>query len=211
MGYLGNARSGWCRSLFSPVELIAAGAGARLRLQRRVCDADLIAQESPRTSPSIIAGVGWNRHWARGAGVPGLARRVAGTRLHGPDGGDHVPVDVRLRHLRRGGLSELTEASKVVFSSDPVEAVRSLRAESIHGLRTIGSLTCAGRCLRPVSSTAFGWSSSLSSPAAPAGERIYDGFPDVALEMVASQFRRRLQLLEYVPTVLTGPPRHATT
>ena len=38
-------------------------------------------------------------------------------------------------------------------------------------------------------------------------DRIYDGYPDVALEMVASQtFDGRLQLLEYVPTVLTGPP-----
>jgi hypothetical protein len=38
-------------------------------------------------------------------------------------------------------------------------------------------------------------------------DRIYDGYPDVALEMVASRtFDGRLQLLEYVPTVLTGPP-----
>jgi hypothetical protein len=38
-------------------------------------------------------------------------------------------------------------------------------------------------------------------------ERIYDGYPDVGLEMVASRtFDGGLQLLEYVPTVLTGPP-----
>ncbi|MCU1445595.1 MAG: deaminase [Cryobacterium sp.] len=38
-------------------------------------------------------------------------------------------------------------------------------------------------------------------------ERIYDGYPDVALEMVDSRtFDGRLQLLEYVPTVLDGPP-----
>jgi riboflavin biosynthesis pyrimidine reductase len=38
-------------------------------------------------------------------------------------------------------------------------------------------------------------------------ERIYDGYPDVALEMVDSRtFDGRLQLLEYVPTVLNGPP-----
>src|SRR5437773_2753617 len=38
--------------------------------------------------------------------------------------------------------------------------------------------------------------------------RIYDGYPDVTLEMVASRtFDGRLQLLEYVPTVLTGPLR----
>ena len=38
-------------------------------------------------------------------------------------------------------------------------------------------------------------------------ERIYDGYPDVALDMVASRtFDGKIQLLEYVPTVLTGPP-----
>jgi dihydrofolate reductase len=38
-------------------------------------------------------------------------------------------------------------------------------------------------------------------------DRIYDGYPDVGLEMVASRtFDGRIQLLEYVPTVLAGPP-----
>ncbi len=38
-------------------------------------------------------------------------------------------------------------------------------------------------------------------------DRIYDGYPDVALEMVSSRtFDGRLQLLEYVPRVLAGPP-----
>lgn len=38
-------------------------------------------------------------------------------------------------------------------------------------------------------------------------ERIYDGYPDIKLEMVESRtFDGRLQLLEYVPTVLSGPP-----
>ena len=38
-------------------------------------------------------------------------------------------------------------------------------------------------------------------------DRIYDGCPDGALDMVSSRvFDGRLQLLEYVPTVLVGPP-----
>ena len=38
-------------------------------------------------------------------------------------------------------------------------------------------------------------------------ERIYDGYPDVALDLVESRlFDDRIQLLEYVPTVLEGPP-----
>jgi len=38
-------------------------------------------------------------------------------------------------------------------------------------------------------------------------ERIYDGYPDVALDMVASRtFDDSIQQLEYVPRVLAGPP-----
>lgn len=38
-------------------------------------------------------------------------------------------------------------------------------------------------------------------------ERIYDGYPDVALEMVDSRtFDGKIQLVEYVPTILDGPP-----
>jgi dihydrofolate reductase len=38
-------------------------------------------------------------------------------------------------------------------------------------------------------------------------DRIYDGYPDVSLDMLSSRtFDGRLQLLEYVPTVLAGPP-----
>jgi hypothetical protein len=38
-------------------------------------------------------------------------------------------------------------------------------------------------------------------------ERIYDGYPDVALDMTDSRtFDGRIQLVEYVPRVLDGPP-----
>ena len=38
-------------------------------------------------------------------------------------------------------------------------------------------------------------------------ERIYDNYPDVALDMINSRtFDGRIQLLEYVPTILDGPP-----
>jgi dihydrofolate reductase len=43
-------------------------------------------------------------------------------------------------------------------------------------------------------------------------DRIYDGYPDVVLDMVGSgTFDGRLQLLEYVPTVLDGPPGAPTS
>ena len=38
-------------------------------------------------------------------------------------------------------------------------------------------------------------------------DRIYDGYPDVSLDMLGSRtFDGRLQLVEYRPTVLDGPP-----
>jgi hypothetical protein len=38
-------------------------------------------------------------------------------------------------------------------------------------------------------------------------ERIFDEYPDIALDLLDSHtFDGRLQLLEYVPTVLEGPP-----
>ena len=38
-------------------------------------------------------------------------------------------------------------------------------------------------------------------------ERIYDGYPDVALDMISSRtFDGRIHLLEYVPTILARPP-----
>lgn len=42
-------------------------------------------------------------------------------------------------------------------------------------------------------------------------ERIYDGYPDVALDMIASRtFDGRTQLVEYRPRVLEHPPLEAT-
>jgi hypothetical protein len=42
-------------------------------------------------------------------------------------------------------------------------------------------------------------------------DRIYEGYPDGALELVTSRtFDGRIQLLEYVPTVLAGPPGTTT-
>lgn len=127
-------------------------------------------------------------------------------------------------------FAQLTEMSKVVFSStlkeplawantrlvdeDPVEAVRSLKAESTRGLRTIGSLILCKSLLEAGLVDRFRVVVFPVITGSTGRERIYDGYPDVGLEMVASHtFDGRLQLLEYVPTVLTGPPSsdHPTT
>ena len=120
-------------------------------------------------------------------------------------------------------VAELTAMSKVVFSAsleepltwantrlvagDPVEAVRSMKAEGTHGLRTIGSLTLCRSLVEAGLVDRFRVVVFPVITGSTGRERIYDGYPDVGLEMVASRtFDGRLQLLEYVPTVLDGPP-----
>ena len=128
-----------------------------------------------------------------------------------------------LRSEEEASVTGLTNASKVVFSStlqpplpwantrlisgDAVEAVKAMKRAGTSPMRTIGSLSLCRSLLKaglvdrfrvvifPVITGSTGY------------ERIYDGYPDVALDMVASRtFDGRLQLLEYVPRVLSGPP-----
>jgi dihydrofolate reductase len=120
-------------------------------------------------------------------------------------------------------FAQLTEMSKVVFSStltnplawantrlvdqDPVEAVRSMKEDDARPLRTLGSLTLCRSLLEAGLVDRFRVVVFPVITGSTGRERIYDGYPDVALEMVASRtFDGRLQLVEYVPTVLTGPP-----
>lgn len=121
------------------------------------------------------------------------------------------------------GLDELTAASKVVFSStlkepldwansrlvagDPVEAVRSMKEEGSESMYTIGSLTLCRSLLEAGLVDRFRVVVFPVITGSTGRERIYDEYPDVALEMVDSRtFDGRIQLLEYVPTVLAGPP-----
>jgi dihydrofolate reductase len=120
-------------------------------------------------------------------------------------------------------FAQLTEMSKVVFSStlknplawantrlvdqDPVAAVRSMKEAAARPLRTIGSLTLCRSLLEAGLVDRFRVVVFPVITGSTGRERIFYEYPDVGLEMVASRtFDGRLQLLEYVPTVLTGPP-----
>jgi dihydrofolate reductase len=119
-------------------------------------------------------------------------------------------------------MAELTAASKVVFSStlepplawdntrlvrtDPVAEVRAMK-EAGTSVRTLGSLTLCRSLLTAGLVDRFRVVVFPVVNGATGQDRIYDGWPDVSLEMVANRtFDGRLQLLEYVPTVLSGPP-----
>jgi dihydrofolate reductase len=121
------------------------------------------------------------------------------------------------------GTDALAGLSKVVFSTtlteplawpntqlvsqDPVEAVREMKDQDTKSMRTLGSLTLCRSLLKAGLVDRFRVVVFPVITGSSGRDRIYDGYPDVALDMVASRtFDGRLQLLEYVPTVLAGPP-----
>jgi dihydrofolate reductase len=121
------------------------------------------------------------------------------------------------------GTDALASMSKVVFSStltepltwantqlvtgDPITAVRQLKDTGATSMRTIGSLTLCRSLLKAGLVDRFRVVVFPVITGATGRERIYDGYPDVALHMTASRtFDGRTQLLEYTPTLLTGPP-----
>jgi dihydrofolate reductase len=121
------------------------------------------------------------------------------------------------------GTDVLVSMSKVVFSTtlseplvwantqlvagDAVEAVREMKATGSKSMRTIGSLTLCRSLLTAGLVDRFRVVVFPVITGSSGRERIYDGYPDVALEMISSRtFDGRIQLLEYVPTILSGPP-----
>src|SRR6185436_1047078 len=104
-------------------------------------------------------------------------------------------------------LRDAEWANTQLVARDAVEAVRAMKAEGTTSMRTIGSLTLCRSLLEAGLVDRFRVVVFPVITGSTGRERIYDGYPDVGLEMVASRlFDGRLQLLEYVPTVLTRPP-----
>jgi dihydrofolate reductase len=105
-------------------------------------------------------------------------------------------------------LSEpLSWANSKLVSRDPLEAVREMKQGSGKSMRTIGSLTLCRSLLGAGLVDRFRVVVFPVITGSSGRERIYDDYPDVALEMISSRtFDGRIQLLDYVPTILAGPP-----
>jgi dihydrofolate reductase len=74
-------------------------------------------------------------------------------------------------------------------------------------MRTVGSLSLCRSLLQAGEVDRFRVVVFPVITGATGKDRIFDGYPDIALELVETRtFDGRLQLLEYVPTVLDGPP-----
>lgn len=122
------------------------------------------------------------------------------------------------------GTDELAALQKVVFSTtltaplawantrlvnqDAVEAVRKMKNdEAASDMRTLGSLNLCRCLLRAGLVDRFRVVVFPVITGITGRGRIYDGYPDVALDMLNCRtFDGRIQLLEYVPSVLAGPP-----
>jgi dihydrofolate reductase len=125
------------------------------------------------------------------------------------------------------GTDSLAAMSKVVFSTtlheplswpntklvarDAVEAVREKKQGGSEPMRTMGSLRLCRSLLSAGLVDRFRVVVFPVITGRTGQERIYDGYPDVALDMIRSRtFDGRIQMLEYAPRVLTGPPGTAT-
>src|SRR3954452_1666275 len=121
------------------------------------------------------------------------------------------------------GMVALTAMPKVAFSStlkgplswanteligeDAVEAVRDMKRRDSRDLRTLGSLSLCRSLLAAGLVDRFRVVVFPVITGVTGKDRIFDGYPDIALDLVDHRtFDGRLQLLEYVPTVLDGPP-----
>jgi dihydrofolate reductase len=134
-----------------------------------------------------------------------------------PPGTDELTADEEV------SMDALTRAPKVVFSAsleeplawtnttlvrdDAVEAVRAMKLEGTGTLSTLGSVRLCRSLLRAGLVDRFRVGMFPVITGATGAERIYDGYPDVALDMVESRtFDGGIQLLEYRPRVLEHPP-----
>jgi dihydrofolate reductase len=143
--------------------------------------------------------------------------------MSGFSAGETPPGIDELNADEEASVDELTRARKVVFSTsledpltwanstrvvgDAVEAVRALKAEGSGILSTIGSLSLCRTLLQAGLVDRFRVVMFPVITGATGDERIYDGYPDVALEMIEHRtFDGSIQLVEYRPTVLEHPP-----
>ena len=134
-----------------------------------------------------------------------------------PAGTDEFNAD------EEGSLDELTRAPKVVFSTsleapltwanstlvrdDALDVVRAMKQSGSGLMSTIGSVSLCRSLLQAGLVDRFRVVMFPVITGATGSERIYDGYPDVALEMIEHRtLDGRIQLVEYKPRVLEHPP-----
>lgn len=120
------------------------------------------------------------------------------------------------------GYNPLDAVPKVVFSNslkaplgwantrlvtgDAVEAVTAMKRDDTRSLRTLGSLSLCRSLLKAGIVDRFRVVVFPVITGRTGSERVFDGYPDIALDLIESRtFDGRLQLLDYRPRVLDAP------
>jgi dihydrofolate reductase len=105
----------------------------------------------------------------------------------------------------------LTWANASLVRDDAIEAVRAMKEQGSGLLSTIGSISLCRSLLQAGLVDRFRVVMFPVITGATGAERIYDGYPDVTLDMIDSRtFDGRTQLVEYRPRVLERPPLEPT-
>jgi len=105
----------------------------------------------------------------------------------------------------------LTWANASLVRDDAIEAVRAMKEQGSGLLSTIGSISLCRSLLQAGLVDRFRVVMFPVITGATGAERIYDGYPDVTLDMIDSRtFDGRTQLVEYRPRVLERPPLDPT-
>ncbi|WP_347977366.1 dihydrofolate reductase family protein [Microbacterium sp. ProA8] len=125
----------------------------------------------------------------------------------GGEEGTDVLDDVE-KYVFSSTLEEpLSWANSVLVREDAIDFVRRLKEASDRPLRTLGSVALCRNLLLAGLVDRYRVVVFPVITGATGSDRIFDGYPDVRLDLVeARTFDQRSQLLEYVPTVLEGPP-----
>ncbi len=101
----------------------------------------------------------------------------------------------------------LSWANSELVDADPVETVQEMKRRDSRALRTVGSLSLCRSLLEAGVVDRFRVVVFPVITGATGTDRIFEEYPDIALDLVDRRtFDGRLQLLEYIPTVLDGPP-----
>jgi dihydrofolate reductase len=124
------------------------------------------------------------------------------------DAAEWVALDAARKVVFSSTLAEpLSWANAELVGRDAIEAVRELKQHESRPLRTLGSLSLSRSLLQAGLVDRFRVVVFPVITGKTGTERIFDGYPDVSLELVETRtFDGGTQLLEYIPTVLDGPP-----
>lgn len=124
------------------------------------------------------------------------------------DSADALALDDARKVVFSSTLTEpLTWVNTELVTGDAAEFVRELKRTESRELHTLGSVSLSRSLIAAGLADRFRVVVFPVITGKTGRERIFDGYPDLALELVETRtFDGRLQLLEYIPTVLDGPP-----